>query len=42
MLLMIQKGVRIGICRAIHLYETANNKHIRKYKKDKESSYLMY
>ena len=42
MLLMIEKGVRGGICHAIHQYEKANKKHIQDYDENKESSYLNY
>ena len=42
MLLMVQKGIRGGICHAIHRYATTNNKDMRKHNKGKESSYLMY
>ena len=42
MLLMVEKGIRGGICHAIHQYTTANNEYMRKHSKDKESSYLTY
>ena len=42
MLLMVEKGVRVGICHAIHRYSKANNKYMKKYDKNIESSYLMY
>ena len=42
MLLMVEKGIRGGICHAIHQYATANNEYMRKHSKDKESSYLTY
>ena len=42
MLLMIEKGIRGGICHAIHRYAKANNKHMKSYDKNKESSYFMY
>ena len=41
MLLMVEKGIRCGICHA-HRHATANNKYMKNYNKDKESSYLMY
>ena len=41
-LLMIEKRLRGGICHAIHRYVEANNKYIKSYIKNKESSYLMY
>ena len=42
MLLMAEKGNRGGICHAIHRYAKANNKYIKNYDKNIESSYLMY
>ena len=39
---MIEKGIRGGICYAIHRYAKTNNKYMKKYDKNKESSYLMY
>ena len=42
MLLMIEKGVRGGICHAMYHYMKANNKYRKNYDKNKESSYLMY
>ena len=42
MLSMIEKGIRGGICHAIHRYAKANNKFMKEYDKDKESSYLKY
>ena len=42
MLLMIEKGIRGGICHAIHSYVKANNKYMKKHDKNIESAYLMY
>ena len=42
MVLMVEKGIRGGICHAIHRYTKANNKYIKNYDKNKDSSYLMY
>ena len=42
MLLMVEKGIRGGICHAIHQYAKANNKYMKDYDKNKESSYLKY
>ena len=42
MLLMVEKETRGGICQAIHRYAKANNKYMKNYNKNIESSYLMY
>ena len=42
MLLIVEKGIRGGICYAIHLYAKANNKYMKDYDINKESSYLKY
>ena len=42
MLFMVEKGIRGGICHAIHRYAKANNKYMKDYDKNKESSYLKY
>ena len=42
MLLMIEKEIRGGIYHAIHRYEKANNKYMKEYAKNRESSYLKY
>ena len=42
MLLIVQKGIKRGICNAIHRYAKANNKYMKDYGKIKESSYLKY
>ena len=41
MLLMIEKGIRGRICHAIHRYADANNKYLKNYNENKDSSYLM-
>ena len=41
MLLMAEKGVRGGICQAIHRCAKANNKYMKNYDQDKES-YIQY
>ena len=42
MLLMIEEGIRGGICHAVHRYAKANNKYMKNYDKSKESSYIQY
>ena len=42
MLLMVERGVRGGICHAVHRYAKANSKYMKEYDKNKESSYLKY
>ena len=42
MLFMVEKGTRGAICQAIHRCAKANNKYIKNYDKNIESSYLMY
>ena len=42
MLLMVDKGIRGGICYSIYRYAKANNKHMKDYDKNKKSSYLQY
>ena len=42
MLLMAEKSTRGRMCRAIHKYAKANNKYMKKYDKNKESSYIQY
>ena len=39
---MVEKRIRGGICHAIHRYAKANNKYMKNYDKDMESSYLEY
>ena len=37
MLLMVEKGIRGGICHAIHRHAKANHKYMKNYDKNKES-----
>ena len=41
MLLMVEKGIRGRICHAIHQYVNANNKYMKDYNNNKESSYQL-
>ena len=42
MLLMVEEGIRGGICYSIHRYAKANNKYMNNNDKNKESSYIQY
>ena len=42
MLLMVEKGIRGGICHAVHRYAKGNYKYVKNYDKNKESSYIEY
>ena len=42
LLLMVEEGIRSGICHSIHRYAKANNKYMNNYDKNKESSYIQY
>ena len=42
MLLMIEKGIRGGICHAVHRYAKANNEYKKDYDESKESSCIQY
>ena len=39
---MVEEGIRGGICHSIHRYAKANNKYMKNYNKDEESSYIQY
>ena len=42
MLLIVEEGTRGGICRSIHRYAKANNKYMKNYNNNEESSYIQY
>ena len=42
MLLMVENGIRGGTCHSINRYAKANNKYMKDYDNNKESSYLKY
>ena len=42
MLLMVEEGIRGGICHSIHRHAKANNKYMEDYSKNEESSYIQY
>ena len=39
---MVKEGIRGGICHTIHRPAKANNKYMKNYNKNKESSYIQY
>ena len=41
-LLMVEEGIRGGICHSIHRHAKANNKYMKNYDKNEESSYIQY
>ena len=42
MLLMVEEGIRGGICQVSHRYSKVNNKYMNDFDKNKESSYIQY
>ena len=42
MLLMIEKGMRGGICHSVYRHAKANNKYMKIYDKNNESSHIIY
>ena len=42
MLLMVEEGIRGGICHSIHRYAKANNKYMKNYNNNGESSCIQY
>ena len=39
---MVEEGIRGGICHALHRHAKSNNKYMKNYDKNKESSYIQY
>ena len=42
MLLMVEEGIRDGMCHAIHRYVKPNDKYMKNYDEKEESSYIQY
>ena len=42
MLLMVEEGIRGRICHSIQRYAKANNKYMKSYNNNEESSYIQY
>ena len=42
MLLMVEEGIRGGICHSVQRYAHANNKYMKDYGRKKKSSYIQY
>ena len=42
MLMMFEEGTRGGMCQATYRYAKANNKYMKNYDKNKESTFLIY
>ena len=42
MLLMVEKGIRFGICNTVHCYAKANNKYMDDCGENKESLHINY
>ena len=42
MVLMVEEGIRGGICHAMQRYAKANNKYMKDYDRKKKSSYIQY
>ena len=36
MLLMVEKGIRVGICHSIYRYTKANHKYVKDFDRNKE------
>ena len=39
---MVEKGIRGGICHSIQRYAKANNKYMKNYNNNEESSWIQY
>ena len=39
---MVDKGIRGGICHSIYRYAKTNNKYVKDYDKNKQSSYIQF
>ena len=39
---MVEEGIIGGICHSIHRYTKANNKYMKNYNNNEESSYIQY
>ena len=42
MLLMVEEGIRGGICHSIHRYAKTNNKYMKNYNNNENSPYIQY
>ena len=42
MILMVENGIRRGICHSVFQYAKATNKHMKEYDKNNEPSYRQY
>ena len=42
MLLIVEEGIRGGICHSIHRYAKVNNKYMKNYNNNEEPSYIQY
>ena len=42
MLLMVEEGIRGGMCQAVYKYAKANNKYMKNYDKSIKPSYIKY
>ena len=40
--MMVEKGIRGGVCHAIHRYAKTNNKYMKNYDKSKKPSHIEY